>query len=116
MRELGQLSAAKTLATALPYIREITGLGLASTELGNPPENYKDVYRTGTLLGLHKVAHAGVWWSCGFWVTMPGMCKGGVGRVGLCVSAVHVRCAALSQMASARGEVVDVRTHKHAIH
>lgn len=45
--------------TALPYIRNITGIGLASTELGYPPEMFKDVYRTGTLLGLHKVAHAG---------------------------------------------------------
>jgi adenosine deaminase len=36
-----------------------TGLGLASTELGNPPENYRHVFKTAGLLGLHKVAHAG---------------------------------------------------------
>jgi adenosine deaminase len=59
MRELGQLAAAKTLAAALPYIRGISGLGLASAEVGNPPEAFKDVYNTGGLLGLHKVAHAG---------------------------------------------------------
>jgi adenosine deaminase len=59
MRELGQLAAAKTLAAALPYIRGVSALGLASAELGNPPEAYKDVYNTGGLLGLHKVAHAG---------------------------------------------------------
>jgi adenosine deaminase len=59
MRELGELAAAKTLAAALPYISGISALGLASAELGNPPEVYKNVYYTGGLLGLHKVAHAG---------------------------------------------------------
>jgi adenosine deaminase len=59
MRDLGEIAAAKTLAAALPYIRGVSALGLASTELGNPPELFKDVYNTGGLLGLHKVAHAG---------------------------------------------------------
>lgn len=59
MRNLGQLAAAKALAAALPYIRGISSLGLASTEVPYPPEAFKDVYNTGGLMGLHKVAHAG---------------------------------------------------------
>ncbi|KAF6249416.1 adenosine deaminase [Scenedesmus sp. NREL 46B-D3] len=58
-RQLGQLAAAKALAAALPYIGGISALGMGGAEVGHPPENYRDVYSTGGLLGLHKVAHAG---------------------------------------------------------
>lgn len=58
-RDRGELPAAKMLATSLPYLRHIMGLGLASAEVGYPPQDFVDVYRTASLLGLHKVAHAG---------------------------------------------------------
>lgn len=58
-RDRGELLAAKILATSLPYITSIMGLGLASTEVGYPPQDFKDVYQAAGLLGLHKVAHAG---------------------------------------------------------
>jgi adenosine deaminase len=59
VRELGEMAAAQTLMQALPYVMALTGLGLASAEVGNPPGDFKDVYRAAGLLGLHKVAHAG---------------------------------------------------------
>lgn len=49
----------QALVKALPYVWNLTALGLASTEVGYPPQNFKNVYRTAGLLGLHKVAHAG---------------------------------------------------------
>eukprot|EP00775_Hariotina_reticulata_P007145 gene7145-7360_t len=59
VRELGEVAAAQTLVRALPYVMDLTALGLASAEVGNPPGEFKDVYRAASLLGLHKVAHAG---------------------------------------------------------
>lgn len=59
MRELGEAAAAATLALTLPYLPAINALGLASNEVGYPPEQYKQVYTAAGLLGLHKVAHAG---------------------------------------------------------
>lgn len=64
VRELGEAAAAATLALTLPYLPSIEGLGLASTELGYPPEQYKKVYTAAGLLGLHKVAHAGAAYAC----------------------------------------------------
>jgi len=59
VRELGEAAAAATLALTLPYLGSIQGLGLASSEVGFPPEDYKGVYTAAGLLGLNKVAHAG---------------------------------------------------------
>jgi adenosine deaminase len=59
VRELGEAAAAATLALTLPYLPSIDGLGLASTEVGFPPEKFKQVYTAAGLLGLHKTAHAG---------------------------------------------------------
>jgi adenosine deaminase len=59
VRNLGELSAAAALVRALPYLANITAIGLASTEVGYPPQDFRDVYRAASLLGLHRVAHAG---------------------------------------------------------
>lgn len=59
VRELGEAAAAATLALTLPYLPAIDGLGLASSEVGFPPEKFKRVYTAAGLLGLHKTAHAG---------------------------------------------------------
>src|SRR5262249_49786183 len=37
----------------------IIGIGLDSTEVGNPPSKFVDVYARAAELGLHRVAHAG---------------------------------------------------------
>ena len=59
VRELGEAAAAAALVLTLPYLNDVHGLGLASTELGFPPENYRGVFTAAGLLGLNKVAHAG---------------------------------------------------------
>lgn len=44
---------------SLPYKEDILGLGLDSTELGNPPSQYKAVYERAQAEGYKLVAHCG---------------------------------------------------------
>jgi adenosine deaminase len=59
LRHLPQTEAMSTLEAALPYGEFITGVGLDSSEAGNPPGKFKDVYDRARAEGLRAVAHAG---------------------------------------------------------
>jgi len=59
LRHLPESSALATLESALPYRQHFIGVGLDSSERGNPPENFARVFRQCRELGLHVVAHAG---------------------------------------------------------
>jgi adenosine deaminase len=59
LRHLPESSALATLEAALPYRQHFIGVGLDSSEKGNPPENFARVFSKCRELGLHLVAHAG---------------------------------------------------------
>ncbi len=59
LRHLGAKEAMKTLQEGLKYKDKIIGVGLASTELGFPPELFKDVYDEARKAGFRTMAHAG---------------------------------------------------------
>ncbi|MFH8340614.1 adenosine deaminase [Streptomyces sp. AM6-12] len=59
LRDESADSALETLEAARPYLDRITGIGLDSAEVGNPPVKFREVYETAAALGLRRVAHAG---------------------------------------------------------
>ena len=59
LRHLSQEAAFATLAAAEPVLEAITGVGLDSSEVGNPPEKFAEVFRRARDMGLRAVAHAG---------------------------------------------------------
>ncbi|MCM0148742.1 adenosine deaminase [Photobacterium galatheae] len=59
LRHLDQASAFATLEQAMPHQDKIVGVGLDSSELGNPPEKFKDVFQRALQAGFLTVAHAG---------------------------------------------------------
>ncbi|MFF7964366.1 adenosine deaminase [Streptomyces sp. NPDC007903] len=59
LRDESAESALATLDAAKPYLDRITGVGLDSAEVGNPPEKFREVYDAAAALGLRRVAHAG---------------------------------------------------------
>ena len=59
LRHLDEDSALQTLQEALPYRQHFIGVGLDSSEIGHPPEKFKNVFEKARALGLHCVAHAG---------------------------------------------------------
>jgi adenosine deaminase len=59
LRHLDEASALQTLQAAEPYLPEITGVGLDSSELGHPPHLFRRVFERAAQLGLRRVAHAG---------------------------------------------------------
>ena len=61
LRHLPEDEGLVTLRAAEPYIadRRIAGLGLDSTERGNPPEKFAHLFATAREAGLKLVAHAG---------------------------------------------------------
>ncbi|MFJ5517906.1 adenosine deaminase [Streptomyces griseoluteus] len=59
LRDESAESALATLDAAGPYLDRITGVGLDSAEVGNPPEKFREVYEAAAALGLRRVAHAG---------------------------------------------------------
>ena len=59
LRHLSADAAMETLSAALPYRDELLGVGLDSSEIGNPPDKFIDVYARARAEGLHAVAHAG---------------------------------------------------------
>ncbi|GHE92817.1 adenosine deaminase [Streptomyces griseoluteus] len=59
LRDESAESALATLDAAGPYLDRITGVGLDSAEVGNPPERFREVYEAAAALGLRRVAHAG---------------------------------------------------------
>ncbi|MDQ4132026.1 MAG: adenosine deaminase [Actinomycetota bacterium] len=52
-------SALQTFDAARPYLHRISGVGLDSAEVGNPPSPFGAVYEAAAAAGLHRVAHAG---------------------------------------------------------
>jgi len=59
LRHLDEASAFKTLKQALPYKEWISGVGLDSFEVGNPPAKFKNVFKKAIEEGFLTVAHAG---------------------------------------------------------
>jgi adenosine deaminase len=59
LRDRGPEEAMQTLRAALPYRGHFIGVGLVSTEIGYPPELFRDVFGAAAAEGLHRVAHAG---------------------------------------------------------
>ena len=59
LRHLPESSAFKTLEEALPYKKWISGVGLDSSEVGNPPSKFEQVFARARKEGFLTVAHAG---------------------------------------------------------
>ena len=59
LRHLSADDALETLRRAEPHLEGVVAAGLDSSEVGNPPEEFEEVYRRARELGLRAVAHAG---------------------------------------------------------
>ena len=59
LRHLSEQDAMTTLEQALPYVGDITAVGLDSAETGNPPSKFAAVFARARSEGLLTVAHAG---------------------------------------------------------
>jgi adenine deaminase len=59
LRHLSAADAMKTLEQSLPFAHAITAVGLDSSEFGNPPEKFADVFMRARREGFLTVAHAG---------------------------------------------------------
>ena len=59
LRHLSQEEAFETLEQALPFKDDIIGVGLDSSELGNPPSKFIKVFKKAKEEGFKLVAHAG---------------------------------------------------------
>lgn len=59
LRHLSEEDAFATLEAALPFRDKFIGIGLDSSEVGNPPEKFARVFARCRELGFHLVAHAG---------------------------------------------------------
>lgn len=59
LRHLPEEAAIETLGQALPFREHFIGVGLDSSELGQPPEKFARVFAMAREAGLHVVAHAG---------------------------------------------------------
>lgn len=59
LRHLSEESAFKTLEQALPFKDKIKAVGLDSSEKGNPPSKFKNVFQASVKEGFIPLAHAG---------------------------------------------------------
>jgi len=59
LRHLSEDEAIETLELAKPFLANIHGVGLDSSELNNPPEKFREVFSQAQKMGLKLVAHAG---------------------------------------------------------
>ena len=59
LRHLSEEEAFKTLHQSLPYKHLITAIGLDSSEKGNPPSKFKNVFEASVKEGYIPLAHAG---------------------------------------------------------
>jgi adenine deaminase len=59
LRHLSEESAFVTLEQSLPFKHKITAVGLDSSEKGNPPSKFKNVFEASIKEGYIPVAHAG---------------------------------------------------------
>ena len=59
LRHLSEEEAFATLAEAEAWLDRITAVGLDSSEMGHPPEDFARVFAKAGAMGLKRVAHAG---------------------------------------------------------
>lgn len=59
LRHLSEQEAFETLEQALDYKDDIIGVGLDSSEIGNPPSKFEAVFKKAKAEGFKLVAHAG---------------------------------------------------------
>ncbi|SNR38162.1 adenosine deaminase [Lutibacter flavus] len=59
LRHLSEEDAFKTLKESIPFKNKITAVGLDSSEQGNPPSKFKNVFEASVNEGYIPVAHAG---------------------------------------------------------
>ncbi len=59
LRHLSADEAVRTLREALPYKEWIVGVGLDSSEVGHPPDDFEAVFEEAARHGFLRVAHAG---------------------------------------------------------
>lgn len=59
VRHLPEADALATLDASLAYRHWITGVGLDSTEIGHPPDEFANVYERARAVGYLPVAHVG---------------------------------------------------------
>lgn len=59
LRHLSADEAVATLDAALPHVDRLLGVGLDSSENGNPPSKFAGVFADAVAAGLRPVAHAG---------------------------------------------------------
>jgi adenosine deaminase len=59
LRHLSASAAMDTLRAAMPFADRIYGVGLDSSELGNPPSKFASVFERARAAGFTAVAHAG---------------------------------------------------------
>jgi len=59
LRHLSEAEAFECLEQVLPLRDKIVGIGLASSEVGHPPEKFARVFARAKQLGFRLVAHAG---------------------------------------------------------
>ncbi|MDP8958266.1 MAG: adenosine deaminase [Actinomycetota bacterium] len=59
LRHLPGEAAVETLHQAQPFLDQILGVGLDSSEVGNPPAKFAQVFTEARAEGLRAVAHAG---------------------------------------------------------
>ena len=59
LRHLSQDAAFETLEAAMAFKDDVVGVGLDSSELGNPPSKFTEVFRQAKAAGFKVVAHAG---------------------------------------------------------
>ena len=60
VRNWSPAAAGWILVEAVPYRAYVQSVGLASTEVPYPPSRFKAVYTAAGVLGMHRVAHAGM--------------------------------------------------------
>ncbi|MBU2996541.1 adenosine deaminase [Cellulophaga baltica] len=59
LRHLSEEEAFKTLESSIPFKDWIHGVGLDSSEMGNPPSKFEKVFKASAAQGYKLVAHAG---------------------------------------------------------
>jgi len=59
LRHLSEAEAYETLRESLPFKEHIIAVGLDSSEVGNPPSKFKNVFEAAHKEGYKTVAHAG---------------------------------------------------------
>jgi len=59
LRHLDEEDAFHTLEHAQPWLDQIEGVGLDSSELDHPPSKFERVFAAAAAMGLKRVAHAG---------------------------------------------------------